>query len=273
MNQENQIINSEKKSELRGYFEKFFKYRYLLQELVVKDVKVKYRRSVLGLLWSVLNPLLMMLVITAVFSTIFKFQIENFPAYYLTGSLIFNFVSEATTGAISSIVGGAGLIKKVYIPKYIFPLEKVLFAFVNALFSLIAVAIVFLILQVKPTWTMILFPIPLFYALVFSAGLGLILATLNVFFRDVGHLYSVWITAWMYLTPIVYPMDILPEFMKSLLLFNPLYHFVEYFRDVMLYGVLPSMQTNLICIGFSVVFFIIGLIVFKKNQDKFILHI
>ncbi|WP_392887950.1 ABC transporter permease [Eubacterium limosum] len=266
-------MKTDKKKEIKGYFEKFFKYRYLLQELVVKDVKVKYRRSVLGLLWSVLNPLLMMLVITAVFSTIFKFKIENFPAYYLTGSLIFNFVSEATTGAITSIVNGAGLIKKVYIPKYIFPMEKVLFAFVNAIFSLIAVAIVLLILQVKMTWTVIMFPIPLIYTLIFSIGLGLILATLNVFFRDVGHLYSVWITAWMYLTPIIYPIEILPEFVKNILVYNPLYHYVNYFRDVVLYGTVPTLYENLVCILFSVIFLFIGLIVFKRNQDKFILHI
>ena len=116
-----------KKKEFKGYFEKFFKYRYLLKELVVKDVKVKYRRSVLGLAWSVLNPLLMMLVITAVFSRIFKMNIENFPAYYIVGSLIFNFNSEATVLAMNSIRGASGLIKKVYIPKYIFPLEKVVF--------------------------------------------------------------------------------------------------------------------------------------------------
>lgn len=271
MSEEN--LRVPKKKEFKGYFEKFFKYRYLLKELVVKDVKVKYRRSVLGLAWSVLNPLLMMLVITAVFSRIFKMNIENFPAYYIVGSLIFNFNSEATVLAMNSIRGASGLIKKVYIPKYIFPLEKVLFAFVNALFSLIAVAIVLLILRVHVTWTIVLFPIPLIYTLIFSTGLGLILSSLNVFFRDTEHLYGVWITAWMYLTPIIYPMEMLPAIMQKLMVFNPLYHYVEYFRQVILYGMIPGLKENLVCIGFAGLFLGIGLLFFKKKQDQFILYI
>lgn len=262
-----------KKKEFKGYLEKFLKYRYLLQELVIKDVKIKYRRSVLGLAWTVLNPLLMMLVITAVFSRLFKFNIEYFPAYYLVGSLIFNFNSEATILAMNSIRGAAGLIKKVYIPKYIFPMEKVMFAFVNALFSLIAVAIVLIILRVPITWTVLLFPIPLVYTLVFSMGLGLILATMNVFFRDTEHLYGVFVTAWMYLTPIIYPMDILPEMMQKVMAYNPLYHYVEYFRQVIMYNNIPGIKENIICAVCAMVFLIIGLLMFKLKQDKFILYI
>ena len=269
----NNETRKKKKNEIVSYFENFYKYRHLLRELVIRDVKVKYRRSVLGLVWSILNPLLMMLVITAVFSTIFKFNVENFPAYYLLGALIFNFNNEATMLAMTSIRGGAGLIKKVYIPKYIFPLEKIMYAFVNALFSLIAVIIVLVILKIELTWTILLFPIPLIYVLVFSTGLGLILATMNVFFRDTEHLYGVFVTAWMYLTPIIYPMEILPEMMQKLMILNPLYHYVEYFRMVVLYGMVPSLKENMVCLACSLIFLIIGLIVFKKNQDKFILFI
>ena len=265
-------VNSQKES-FKDYFSKFYKYRHLLFELVSRDLKVKYRRSVLGLLWSVLNPLLMMLVTTAVFSQIFKFDVENFPAYYLTGALIFNFVSEATMGALGSILNGAALIKKVYIPKYIFPLEKTLFALVNAIFSLIAVAIVFIILKISPSWTMLLFPIPMLYTAVFCIGLGLILATMNVFFRDVGHLYSVWITAWMYLTPIIYPINILPDYALKVVALNPLYYYVDYFRQVMLYHTLPDLRMNLICAISSIVFLLLGVLIFKQHQDKFILHI
>ncbi|MEG0409318.1 MAG: ABC transporter permease, partial [Bacilli bacterium] len=165
------------------------------------------------------------------------------------------------------------LLKKVYIPKYIFPIEKVMFAFVNALFSLIAVVIVLLILKVPVSWTILLFPIPLIYTLIFSAGLGLILSTLNVFFRDTEHLYGVFVTAWMYLTPIIYPMEMLPNIMQKLMKFNPLYHYVEYFRQVVLYGMIPDLKENLICICCSLLFFIVGLLFFKNKQDKFILFI
>ena len=126
---------------MKAYLTTFLKYKYLLHNLISRDLKVKYRRSTLGLLWSVLNPLLMAIVISIVFQNFFKFAVPNFAVYYLTGSLIFNFMNEATSSAMVSIVGNAPLIKKVYIPKYIFPLEKVMFAFVNMLFSMIALVI------------------------------------------------------------------------------------------------------------------------------------
>lgn len=258
---------------IKDYIEKFTKYRFLLVELVIKDIKIKYRRSFLGLAWTVLNPLLMMLVITAVFSRIFKFNIEYFPAYYIVGALIFNFNNEATVLAMNSVRGAAGLIKKVYIPKYIFPMEKVLFAFMNSLFSLIAVAIVLCILQVPVTLTALLFPIPLIYTLGFTVGLGLILSALNVFFRDIEHLYGVFVTAWMYLTPIIYPVEILPETFQKLMLLNPMYHYVSFFRNVIMYNTVPGIKENLICIFISILFLSIGILVFKKTQDKFILYL
>jgi ABC-2 type transport system permease protein len=251
----------------------FKKYSYLLRNLVKKDFTTRYRRSALGILWSVLNPLLMMMVISAVFSNIFRIQIENFAVYYLTGSLVFNFMSEATSGALMSVLGSAGLIKKVYIPKYIFPLEKCFFALVNAAFSLVAVLILMPILGVPLRPTALLFWVPLLYTLVFSMGLGMILAAANVFFRDVGHLYSVWVMAWMYLTPILYPVDILPAAVRSFMGLNPMYYYVGYFRQVMMYETVPDLQTNLICASFSLVFLFLGLFVFKKTQDKFILFL
>jgi ABC-2 type transport system permease protein len=250
----------------------FKKYSYLLKNLVKKDFTTRYRRSVLGILWSVLNPLLMMMVISAVFSNIFRIQVENFAIYYLTGALVFNFMSEATSGSLTSVLGSAGLIRKVYIPKYIFPLERCFFALVNAVFSLIAVLILMPILGVPLRPTALLFWVPLAYTLVFCVGLGMVLAAANVFFRDIGHLYSVWVTAWMYLTPILYPVDILPDAVRGFVTINPMYYYVDYFRQVMMYESVPDLQTNLICASFSLVFLLLGLIVFKKTQDRFILY-
>lgn len=249
------------------------KYRCLLIDLVSRDIKTKYRRSVLGIMWSVLNPLLMMLVLTAVFSNIFKFDIEDFPVYYLTGFIMFNFVSEATNFSMTSIISAAGLIKKVYLPKIVFPLEKCLFALVNFAFSLIAAVIVFLIVGVQPSWTMILFFIPVLYLFVFNFGFSLILVTLNTFFRDVGYLYNVFVTLWMYLTPIIYPISVLPGWMQSIVRINPLYHYIEYFRAVTLYGTIPSLESNLICIAYSMIFLFLGVMVFQKNQNKFIFYV
>lgn len=255
------------------YWAAFKKYRTLLEELVLRDVRLKFRRSVLGILWSVLGPLLMMLVITAVFENLFRFDIEHFPVYYLTGSLLFNFVTEATTGAMHSVVSAGPLIRKVYIPKYVFPLEKCLFSFVNMLFSAAATAIMLLILRVPVGPQALLFFLPLVYALVFSIGLGMVLAVLQVFFRDTAHLYGVFVTAWLYLTPVIYPVEILPEWMLPVVRCNPLYYFVDFLRQVVLYRSLPGLATRLCCPLFALFSLVLGGLVFKSRQDRFILFI
>lgn len=251
----------------------FLKYRNLLRELVIRDIKKKYRRSFLGILWSLLNPLLMMVVITIVFSSVFRFDIENFPIYLLTGQIMFSFFSEATSMAMTSIIANASLIKKVYIPKYIFPLSRVLSSFVNLLFSLIAIVIVMMVTKVKITWSMLLFPLPLLYILIFSIGVGMILSAMSVFFRDMVHIYGVILAAWNYLTPIFYPVKIIPNKYRIFIEYNPLYYMVECFRSIILYGNLPDLKFNLICIMSCVFSLIIGIYVFYKNQDKYILYI
>ena len=248
-----------------------------MEDLTIKDIKIKYRRSILGILWSVLNPLLMMLVITAVFSLLFRFNIPNYPIYYLTGWVIFNFFSEATNGAMASVTSAAQLIKKVYIPKYIFPLEKALFALVNMCFSFIAVAIMFLIQGYPLHWTILLFPIPIFYVFVFSVGVGMILSAVAVFFRDIVHLYGVFLTALMYITPILYDDSVIEQSghfaILTIMRCNPLYYFVYFFRQVVMFGSVPSLKTNLACILMCLASLGLGLLVFKKAQDKFILYI
>ena len=254
------------------------RYKYLLFDLVVRDLKTKYRRSALGILWSVLNPLLMMAVLTAVFSNIMRFEVEGgFALFYLTGYLLFNFISESTNFALQSITTAAPLIKKVFIPKYIFPLEKCIFALVNLIFSLIAFVLVFTGFAISgnatPSFTMLLFPIPLIYIFIFSLGISFILSALIVFFRDIGHLWGVFITMWMYASPIIYPISILPEWFAKIVKLNPLYHFVDYFRSIMIYSTLPSLSENLICILYALASLTLGIVIFRKNQDKFILYI
>ena len=258
---------------IKKYWLNFNKYKRLLKELVAKDIKLKYRRSYLGILWTMLNPILMMLVLTAVFSTVFKNNIPNFPVYLLTGRILFDFYSQGSKDAMNSIMSGSALIKKVYIPKYIFPMSKVISAFVNLLFSLVALAVVMIITKTQVTWTIFLIPIPLMYLLIFTTGVGVLLSSLTVFFRDIQHLYSVILTAWMYFTPLFYPAEIIPENMQFILQLNPLYHIVEMFRGLVMYGAIPSLQSNLICGVFSLTAFMLGLYVFYKQQDKFILYI
>lgn len=278
---------------LKASITDFRRYLPLLYNLTTRDIKVKYRRSVLGLAWSVLNPLLTMLVLTQVFGLLLKLNVPNFPVYYILGSTMYNFFSESTTSSMSSITGSASLIKKVHIPKYLFPLEKCVFAGVNFMFSMVAVAIV-MVLQtplqkltsivnpelpvhpvIGPSWTMLLFFLPFIYCFIFSVGASLILSTLTVFFRDILHLYSVFLTVLMYLTPIIYPMDLIEnsKVVYTIVKCNPMYYYVQYFRDVMMYGKWPGLKWDLTCIGLSLLFLFVGLWLFKKKQDKFILYV
>ena len=192
-----------------NFFADMKKFSPLLVNLVSKDFKIKYRRSTLGVIWSVLNPLLTMIVLTNVFGVLLRIQVPNFATYYIVGSCIWTFFSEATTNSLNSVIGSASLIKKVYIPKYMFPLEKCLFALVNFAFTLIAVLVVMIAQGVYPTWTTLLFPLPVMYCFVFVCGVSLFLSAANVYFRDIEHLYGVLLTLWMYLTPIIYPLDLL----------------------------------------------------------------
>lgn len=246
---------------------------FILKSLVAKDFKLKYRRSVLGIAWSVLNPLLMMCVLSAVFSSIFRFNIEHFPVYLILGQTLFSFMSDSTTMAMGSIVEAAPLIKKIRINKAIFPIEKVTFSLVNFGFSLIAVVAVMLFFQIMPTINIIFLPILLASLFAFSLGLGFILAALSVFFRDVMHLWSVVITAWTYFTPLFYPVEILPEWAAPIMKFNPMYWYVKMFREISMWGTTPSNGEFIICIACGVISLVLGYAIFKKLQNKFILHV
>ena len=246
---------------------------FTITSLVSRDFKLKYRRSALGVLWSVLNPLLMMIVLSVVFSTFFKFSIENYPLYVILGNVMFALMADSTSGAMSSIIDSASLIKKIRIEKLIFPLEKVLFQLVNFCISLIAVAAVMIFFQVMPHVSLLALPLLLLYVVMFSAGVGMALSALSVFFRDVCHLWGVVITAWTYATPLFYPVEILPEWAMSIMQYNPMYHYVSYFRDLILNGTVPGFQENLLCLGMAVVAFVIGLLIFKKTEKKFILYV
>ena len=267
---------------MKKYIENFIKYFPLLFLLTSKDFKLKYRRSVLGVFWSTLNPLLIMIVVTSVFSVILKFSLEKirmpFAVFYITGSLIFNFFSEASSSSMTAITANASLIQKVYVPKYIFILEKCAFSLINLLFSTIAVLVVvfYYVLkgQVVLHATIFLIFVPIFFTFLFSVGVGLILSTLTVFFRDIVHLWGVILTMWVYLTPIVYPIEVLKfSSLDWVIKLNPIYYFVTDLRKVMILGEIITLK-SLIIESFSCFFvLILGILLFKKAQDKFILHI
>lgn len=255
------------------YIQNFMKFRPLLNELVARDIKIKYRRSVLGVLWTLLNPLCMMIILSVVFSSIFKFDIENFPLYVLSGQVIFNFFNDSTSTAMTSIVQNAPLIKKVYVPKYLFVLSRIFSSFINLLAAFSALILVMVATRVELHWTVILSVVPLLFLVMFSLGVGLLLSALTVKFRDIMHLYSVFTTALMYLMPVIYPISMLPSTIKKIVLLNPLTNILQMFRSVMLNGIVFSPSSVLIGIVEASVMLALGLYVFYKNQDEFILNI
>ena len=252
----------------------FYQYKDLLFQLVEKDIKLKYRRSFLGYLWSILNPLMVMGIMVLVFSNMFRFDIENYPVYLIIGQTCYTFLVESTNQAIWSITGNAALLKKTYVPKYIFTFSKVTSSCVNLLFSLGAMLIVFIICRIQFDWTFLFIPVILLELYFFCLGIGLLLAATNVFFRDIQYIYSAITTAWMYLTPIFYPLEQLPENLQWLIKhFNPMYFYVEQFRDVVLNEHIPGITLLGAGAGAAVLAMILGSYVFIKNKDKFILYI
>lgn len=287
---------------------KVFKhYIYLLQQLVSRDFKVKYKRSVLGVAWSVLNPLFTMIILDIVFSQLFRMgragSIKNYPVYLLSGIVLFNYFSEATNLCNGAIVGNFNLLTKIYIPKYIFPLSKVLSAAINLLFSLIALYLIvfeeairthiiaanavashaqdaatLVASQVTVSWTHLLLPYDLICMVIFCIGIGLFLSALTVFFRDMFYIWGVVLTAWNYLTPIMYPESILvgskfQTMMTFIFHVNPLYYFVKYARTAVLDNAVPSLQLHVACLVCAIAMLIIGILFFRKKQDKFIYYI
>lgn len=249
------------------------KYRNLIGELVSRDIKKKYRRSVLGLLWSLLNPILMMLITAAVFSNLFRFEIQNFALYLLTGQVIFTFYAEATNFAMGSILENGSLIKKVYVPKYLFPISRVMSSGVNLLLTIPAMIVIMIVTNEPIEISLLAAFLPLVLLFLFCIGIGLLLSSLSVFFRDLFHLYSVLLTALNYATPIFYPVNIIPEEYRFIIEWNPLSYYLEAFRQVVYNHVFPEINLLLICATISIVTIILGAFVFKKQQNKFILYI
>ncbi len=249
---------------------------FILRQLVTKDFKLKYRRSVLGIAWSVLNPLMMMIIMAAVFTRMMgraDESIPNFPLYIIIGNTAFNLMSDATSKGLMSIIEASSLLKKVKINRWVFPVQKVLFSVVNYAFSLIAVIAVMIFFRFAPS-IYALYVIPgLFFLSVFCIGLSLFLSCAAVFFRDVIHLWSVFLTAWTYVTPLFYSIKILPEWMQALEMFNPMYLYVTYLRDALLFQQAPSLELTLGCAAFAFGMLIVGYLVFRRHESKFILYI
>lgn len=243
-------------------------YAFVVRELVSREIKRKYARSYLGILWSVLNPLLMMIVMSAIFSTMFRRSIENFPVYYLTGNIIYQLFSTATNTTMTSLVDNKQMLIKVKFPMKIFPLSRSVTALVNFGYSCIAYAAILIFFKIPLNITMLFFPIVVAAAFLFALGVSYILSVAYVFFGDIKHLYSVFLTLLMYCSAIFYPADSITGWMHEFIIRNPLYNYITCARSVMIYQTMPTEAELIRLIVWSIGMYVVGDWIFRVSKNK-----
>lgn len=261
---------------LKNIMLNFNRYQFLMRQLISRDFKVKYKRSILGVVWSLLYPILMMLVMAIVFSKMFRFSVPgvNYLVYYEIGFIMFNYFSEATNNGMTSVVFNFNLLTKVYIPKYIFPLSKCLFCGINFLLTLIPLfaVIVFTGTISQISWYYLLLPLIFLFGFLFTVGISFILSTISVFLRDMFYIYSIILTIWTYATPLFYDISIVPDALQKIFRLNPLYIYINGAREIILYGRCPSAMNLILMAAYGILTLVIGAIVFKRHQDDFIYY-
>ena len=243
-------------------------YWFVIRELTSREIKRRYSRSKLGIVWSVLNPLLMMAVLSLIFSQMFDRSVDNYPIFYLCGYILWQLFTGATNAAMTTLVDNKNMLIKVRFPMDIFILSRVYTAFVNFLYSLIAFAVMICVFRVWPNWTLLFMPVIVFLLMIFALGIAFILATAYVFFGDVKHLYGVLLTLWMYMSAIFYPVDSLGEGIARVIRANPIFSYIDGLRFLVLEGTLPPAAKVIQMAVWAVVMFVIGRCVFVRNRNR-----
>lgn len=247
---------------------RIFQYRDLVWTLVLRELKVRYRRSAIGFLWTMLQPLLTMLVLTLVFSTIFRFDIDNYPVYALAGILFWNFFQQSIVTSMNSLRGNASLLTKLPIPKEVFPLSTVISGLINFLLALVPLFLIVLVTGHPFRPALLFLPVSILIAATFTLGAGLLLSPLAAFFTDIVEMVGVFMTLLMYMTPVFYPLSIVPEHLRWAVKYSPIRSILEVFRDPIYYGKIPPLSHLAVAVGISVLALVIGAYVFRKSSDK-----
>lgn len=254
-------------------FRDTYLYRELIWALALKELKIRYKRSVLGFMWALLNPALLMLVLTLVFSSIMRFPIPHYPIFLLSVLLPWTFFSQALSYSVESIVSNGDLIKKVSVPKLVFPMAALVSNLINLMLSLIPLALLVPILRHPFHWTWVYLPVPLLALTIFTMGMTFFFAVANVYYRDVSHILQIVLSAWFYVTPIIYPLDFIPAQYRWIFKLNPLIYVINGFRLSVYYGQLPkapSITASFVCAFISL---FIGFAIFRKYQNKFVYYV
>jgi len=247
-----------------------FKYRYLIVQLVRRDILTRYKRSSLGVAWTMLNPLGTMLILTIVFSRAFGGSQPGYAAYVLSGLIAWNFFAQSTNAATLHLVWGGSLLKKIYIPRTSFAVSSAGTGLINLLLSLILLVLVMVIIGVPVRWTIILMPIPILFLAMFALGIGLLISTMAIYYADIAEMYQIFLTAWMYLSPVIWSPEILPEVYRLWITkLNPMYYLIELFRTPIIYGQVPDIKLLLISGGIATITLFAGWMFFTSKSDEF----
>jgi ABC-type polysaccharide/polyol phosphate export permease len=247
-----------------------FNYRYLIVQFVRRDILTRYKRSSLGVAWTMLNPLGTMLILTIVFSRAFGGSQEGYAAYVLSGLIAWNFFAQSTNAATLHLVWGGSLLKKIYIPRTSFAVSATGTGLINLLLSLIPLLLVMLVIGVPIRWTIIFLPIPILLLAMFALGMGLLISTMAIYYADIAEMYQITLTAWMYLTPVIYSPEILPEVYRLWIIrLNPMYYLIELFRMPIYYGQVPDLSLVLISAGIAFFTLFAGWMFFTSKSDEF----
>ncbi len=250
-----------------------YRYRELIWALALRELKVRYKRSVLGFLWSLLNPALLMLVLTIVFSTLMPVNIKHYSIFMLCTLLPYTFFSQSLSYAVESMVGNAELIKKVAVPKLVFPVAAVVSNIINLLLSLIPLALFVLVLRHPFHWTWIFIPIPLISLCILTLGATFFFATANVYYRDVAHIIQILLQVLFYITPILYAVDMFPPKYRWLFWLNPLTFSLSDMRMYVYYGMFPSLESIIASFLCAFLALAIGFGLFRKYQHEFVFYV
>lgn len=250
-----------------------YRYRELIWALAIKELKIRYKRSVLGFMWALLNPAFMMLVLTLVFSTIMRIALPHYAIFLLSVLLPWTFFAQTLSYAVESIVSNGDLIKKVAVPKLVFPMAALVSNLINLFLSLIPLALLVPILRHPFYWTWIYLPVPMLALAIFTLGATFFFAAANVYYRDVAHILQVVLSAWFYVTPIIYPLDLLPAKYQWLFKLNPIIYVINGFRLSVYYGQLPHLQSIAASFVCGFISLIIGFGIFRKHQNNFVYYV
>ena len=253
--------------------QKLKKYQFLFEELVKRDFKKKYKRTVLGMAWSILSPLLMLLVMRLVFTQFFGRNMEHYTTYLFCGNLVFSFFSESTGQGMQSLMGNAGIFTKVNVPKYLFLLSKNVQSLLNFGLTLVVFFVFCLLDGITFTWKFALLFYPICSLLLFNIGVGLILSAMFVFFRDIQYLWSVFTQLLMYMSAIFYTIDSYPQMMQSLFLLNPVYLFIRYFRKIVIEATIPTIWLHLLMLADVMIVLGAGCWMYKKYNTRFLYYV